>query len=143
MNLKDAFRVQNKLQLVMSQTMEILEDHRNVLKIKTTHLRSKVMGDAQDVVVEEEAPSEYAGHANELAEFLMAMMKERENLSRAIHEAKGKLALDLDSEAGLNRQRQALARVFRDMTTLQVSPFAWRFVCRNAAIFSLNIRPMA
>ncbi|WP_130868527.1 hypothetical protein [Intestinimonas massiliensis (ex Afouda et al. 2020)] len=121
MNLKDAFRVQNKLQLVMNQAMDILEDHRNILKVKMTHLRSKVMGDAQDVVVEENAPSEYAGHANEIAEFLMAMMQEREKLSKAIRDAKGKLTLDMDSEVGLNRQRQALARVFRSMTTLRNS----------------------
>lgn len=121
MNLKDAFRVQNKLQLVMNQAMDILEDHRNILKVKTTHLRSRVMGDAQDVVVEENAPSEYAGHANEIAEFLMAMMQEREKLSKAIRDAKGKLTLDMDSEVGLNRQRQALARVFRSMTTLRNS----------------------
>lgn len=121
MNLKDAFRVQNKLQLVMTQALDILEDHRNLLKVKTTHLRSKVMGDAQDVVVEENAPSEYAGHANEIAGFLMAMMEEREKLSAAIRAAKRGLPLDMDSEAGLNRQRQALARVFRDMTTLRNS----------------------
>lgn len=121
MNLKDAFRVQNKLQSVMSEAMDILEDHRNIVKVKTTHLRSRVMDDAQDVIVEENAPSEYAGHANEIAAFLMAMMEEREKLSQAIRNAKGKLTLDLDSEVGLNRQRQALARVFRSMTTLRNS----------------------
>ena len=121
MNLKDAFRVQNKLQLVMTQAMDILEDHRNILRIKTTHLRSKVMSDAQDVIVEEDAPSEYAGHANEIAEFLLVMMKEREKLSRAIRAAKNTLVLDLDSESGLNRQRQALARTFRGMTALRNS----------------------
>lgn len=121
MNLKDAFRVQNKLQSVMSEAMDILEDHRNIVKVKTTHLRSRVMDDAQDLVVEENAPSEYAGHANEIAAFLMTMMEEREKLSQAIRNAKGKLTLDLDSEVGLNRQRQALARVFRGMTTLRNS----------------------
>lgn len=121
MNLKDAFRVQNKLQQVMTQALDILEDHRNLLKVKTTHLRSKVMDDAQDVVVEENAPSEYAGYANEIAGFLMAMMEEREKLSAAIRAAKGTLPLDMDSEAGLNRQRQALARVFRGMTALRNS----------------------
>ena len=121
MNLKDAFRVQNKLQSVMSEAMDILEDHRNIVKVKTTHLRSRVMDDAQDLVVEENAPSEYAGHANEIAAFLMTMMEEREKLSQAIRNAKSKLTLDLDSEVGLNRQRQALARVFRGMTTLRNS----------------------
>ena len=56
MNLKDAFRTQNKLQLVMNEAIDILEEPRNILKIKTTHLRSRVMKEAQDGVVEEEAP---------------------------------------------------------------------------------------
>ena len=51
MNLKDAFRVQNKLQSVMLQAMDILEDRQNILKVRTTHLRSKVMADDPDVVV--------------------------------------------------------------------------------------------
>ena len=106
MNLKDAFRTQNKLQLVMNEAIDILEEPRNILKIKTTHLRSRVMKEAQDGVVEEEAPSEYAGCANQLAQFLLFLMKERETLSQAIREAKGKLPLDLDSEVGLNRQRR-------------------------------------
>ena len=74
MNLKDAFRVQNKLQSVMLQAMDILEDRQNILKVRTTHLRSKVMADNPDVVVEENASSEYAGHANEIVGFLMEMM---------------------------------------------------------------------
>ena len=63
MNMKDAFRFQNKLKDLMVEATEILQDRRNIVKVKTTHLRSKVMGDAQDAVVEEVAPSEYAGHA--------------------------------------------------------------------------------
>ncbi len=79
------------------------------------------MSDAQDAVVEEAAPSEYAGHANEIAAFLMSLLEEREKLCRAIHAAKSSLALDMDSEVGLNRQRQELAEVFRHMTTLRNS----------------------
>ena len=111
MNMKDAFRFQNKLKDLMAEATEILQDRRNIVKVKTTHLRSKVMGDAQDAVVEEVAPSEYAGHANEVAAFLMSILEEREKLCRAIHTAKGGLDLDMDSEVGLNRQRQELAAV--------------------------------
>ena len=64
------------------------------------------MSDTQDAVVEEAAPSEYAGHANEVAAFLMSLLEEREKLCRAIHAAKNALDLDMDSEVGLNRQRQ-------------------------------------
>ena len=66
MNMKDAFRFQNKLKGLMCEATAILQDRRNIVKVKTTHLRSKVMSDTQDAVVEEAAPSEYAGHANEV-----------------------------------------------------------------------------
>ena len=105
MNMKDAFRFQNKLKALMCEATAILEDRRNIVKVKTTHLRSKVMSDTQDAVVEEAAPSEYAGHANEVAAFLMSLLEER----------------DMDSEVGLNRQRQELAEVFRHMTMLRNS----------------------
>lgn len=79
MNMKDAFRFQNKLKALMCEATAILEDRRNIVKVKTTHLRSKVMSDTQDAVVEEAAPSEYAGHANEVAAFLMSLLESGRN----------------------------------------------------------------
>ena len=46
MNLKDAFCAQNKLQALMDEADDILQDQDNTLKIITTHLRSKVMPEA-------------------------------------------------------------------------------------------------
>ena len=121
MNLKDAFRAQNKLQSLMDEAGYILQDRDNTLKVTTTHLRSKVMPEAQDAVVEEAAPSEYAEHINQVAAFLMAMLAEREKLSAAICAAKSKLTLDMDSETGLNRTRRSLADTFRRMAVLRNS----------------------
>ena len=121
MNLKDAFRTQNKLQTLMDEASEILQDRGNTLKVTTTHLRSKVMPEAQDAVTEDAAPCEYAEHINQVAAFLMAMLVEREKLSAAIHDAKAQLPLDMDSETGLNRARQELAGIFRQMAVLRNS----------------------
>lgn len=121
MNLKDAFRAQNKLQSLMDEAGEILQDRGNTLKVTTTHLRSKVMPEAQDAVTEDAAPSEYAEHINQVAAFLMAMLAEREKLSVAICAAKSKLPLDMDSETGLNQVRQELAGIFRRMAVLRSS----------------------
>ena len=121
MNLKDAFRAQNKLQALMDEASCILQDRDNTLKVTTTHLRSKVMPEAQDAVTEDTAPSEYAEHINQVAAFLMAMLAEREKLSAAICDAKSKLPLDMDSETGLNRARQNLADIFRRMAVLRNS----------------------
>lgn len=119
MNLKDAFRAQNKLQSLMDEASDILQDRGNTLKVTTTHLRSKVMPEARDAVVEESALSEYAEHINQVAAFLMAMLAEREKLSAAICDAKSRLPLDMDSETGLNRARQSLADIFRRMAVLR------------------------
>ncbi len=121
MNLKDAFRAQNKLQSLMEEAGYILQDRGNTLKVTTTHLRSKVMPEAQDAVTEDAAPSEYAEHINQVAAFLMAMLAEREKLSAAICAAKSQLPLDMDSETGLNRVRQELAGIFRQMAVLRNS----------------------
>ena len=121
MNLKEAFRAQNKLQSLMDEAGYILQDRDNTLKVATTHLRSKVMPEAQDTVVEDSAPSEYAEHINQVAAFLMAMLVEREKLSAAICAAKAQLPLDMDSETGLNRARQELAGIFRQMAVLRNS----------------------
>lgn len=121
MNLKDAFRAQNKLQALMDEASCILQDRDNTLKVTTTHLRSKVMPEAQDAVTEDTAPSEYAEHINQVAAFLMVMLAEREKLSAAICAAKSKLPLDMDSETSLNRARQNLADIFRRMAVLRNS----------------------
>ena len=51
----------------MDEAGDILQDRGNTLKVTTTHLRSKIMPEAQDAVVEEAAPSEYAEHINQVA----------------------------------------------------------------------------
>lgn len=121
MNLKDAFRAQNRLEYLMDQADAILTDSRNTMKTKMTHLRSKVMADAQDTETEDTAPSEYAEQINQVAAFLMEMLSQREKLSKAIQEAKSKLPLDMDSETGLNRVRQNLAYTFRSMAALKAT----------------------
>ena len=123
MNMKDAFRFQNKLKNLMCEATSILQDRRNIVKVKTTHLRSKVMSDALDAVVEETAPSEYAGHANEVAAFIMLLMEEREKLTVAICRAKAGLDLPagLDGQVSLNARRQDIARLLRHMAGLRSS----------------------
>lgn len=121
MNLKDAFRAQNRLEYLMDQADDILTDSRNTMKTKVTHLRSKVMADAQDAETVDTAPSEYAEQINLVAAFLMEMLSQREKLSKAIQEAKTKLPLDMDSETGLNRVRQNLAYTFRSMAALKAT----------------------
>lgn len=121
MNLKEAFRFQNKLQGLMEEAQRHLGNDQNVLKVKTTYLRSKAMEGAVDEVIEENQTSQFAGRANELMAFLFFLLEQKELLAKAIHEAKMKLPIDMDSETTLNAQRQRIAEVFSYLVNLRSS----------------------
>ena len=88
MNLKEAFRYQNKLQNLMDEAEAILSRDRNVTKVENTALRHKVNPDAEDETTVEKPDTEYAEQITEIAVFLMFLLNERERLSYAIRAAK-------------------------------------------------------
>ena len=60
MNLKEAFRYQNKLQSLLDEAQGILDCDANVTKVANTYLRHKVMPEAEDETVMDVAQTEYA-----------------------------------------------------------------------------------
>ena len=121
MNLKEAFRFQNKLQSLMDEAERILADDRNITQVKVTALYKKAMPEQENETTVEPAPSEYADHIDAVAAFLLHLLGEREKLSRAICAAKERQEMDMDSEVSLNSTRQSLASFFRHMVDLRNS----------------------
>ena len=121
MNLKEAFRYQNKLQWLMTEAEEILRRDRNVVKVEKTALLHKVNSDAVDETTIEPADTVYADQITDIAVLLMFLLGERERLSRAIREAKKAMDMDFDGEVSLNTRRQELASIFRNMVQLRSS----------------------
>ena len=123
MNMKDAFRFQNKLQTLMGTAQDILSSSRNITKVENTYLRKKVMPEAEDEVTVDQPTSEYSEQITCVAEFLLYLMTEKEKLGAAIYQAKATLDLQagLDGEIGLNSTRQELAGLFRRMTEVRNS----------------------
>ena len=123
MNLKDAFRFQNKLQSLMGTAQDILGSSRNITKVENTFLRKKVMAEAEDETTFEQPASEYSEQITTMAEFLVYLMSEKEKLGAAIYQAKAGIDLPagLDSEIGLNSTRQEMAALFRRMADVRNS----------------------
>ena len=121
MNLKEAFRFQNKLQSLMDEAERILADDRNITQVKVTALYKKAMPEQENETTVESAPSEYADHIDAVAAFLLHLLGEREKLSRAIRAAKERQEMDMDSEVSLNSTRQSLASFFHHMVDLRNS----------------------
>jgi hypothetical protein len=121
MNLKEAFRYQNKIQSLMSEAEAILAQERNVTKVENTALRHKVNPDAEDETTVETPSTEYAEQITDIAVFLMFLLGERERLSTAIRAAKQEMDIDFDGEASLNTKRQEISRIFRRMGEIRCS----------------------
>ena len=85
MNLKEAFRYQNKLQSFMDEAQEILDRDSNVTKVENTYLRHKVMAEAEDETVVVTPDTEYYEQITGIAQFLLYLLGEKEALFAAIH----------------------------------------------------------
>ena len=121
MNLKEAFRFQNRIEWLMGEAKDVLGRERNVTKVENTTLRHKVNPDVEDETTVEEPETEYADQITEIAVFLMFLLDEREKLSRAIREAKKGMDMDFDGEVSLNAKRQNIAEIFRRMSEIRCS----------------------
>lgn len=121
MNLKEAFRFQNKLGTLMDEAQGILGREANITKVENTYLRQKVYDGAENETVVDTPPTEFADRITDVVKFMMHLMDQREKLSKAIHAAKNALPIDMDSEVGLNAKRQEIARVLKCMADVRNS----------------------
>ena len=123
MNLKEAFRFQNKLQSMMDEAQSILGSTANITKVQNTYLRKKVMPEAENETTIDAPATEYSEQITLVAEFLLHLLSEREKLSVAIFQAKAgrNLPAGLDGEVSLNSKRQEVAGLFRRMAGLRSS----------------------
>ena len=121
MNLKEAFRYQNKLQSFLDEAQAILNRNENITKVEKTYLRHKVMPEAEDETLVVAAETEYSDRITDVARFTLWLLAEKERLFTAIRAAKAALPVDMDSEVSLNVARQSLARTFKHMSDLRSS----------------------
>lgn len=119
MNLKEAFRFQNKLESLIMDTENILDDKDCVTLTKRTYLYKKANPDAENETVTIIPDTEYYRQLNEMIDFAVYLLDQREKLSETINKAKRGLPLDLDGEVSLNRYRQRLSETFRRMARIK------------------------
>lgn len=119
MNLKEAFRFQNCIERMISETENILSSEDCVTLTRRTYLYKKANPDAENETVTVIPDTEYYQQLNELIEFVMYLLEQREKLSEAINRTKQSLPLDLDGEVSLNRYRQRMSDIFRQMARIK------------------------
>jgi hypothetical protein len=116
MNLKESFRYQKFLDILMRSASSMLQNPCHCLETTKVHLRNAVNPAASDYteVVDD---GEFVPNDIMLA-FMVHMIKEREKLSTAISRAKQSIDFDIDAAIETNKFRQTLNNSIRQMLRL-------------------------
>ena len=117
MNLRESFQYMNFLDEKLEDIEWKLRDTKNVVTIKETHMKSASNPNFQDEDKTIEPDIEF--EAVQLIDFMDVIMKEKTELSKAIHEAKNKAEVDLDHAISLNKAKQKQAIILKRLIDLK------------------------
>lgn len=113
MNLKESFRYQNFLDMMMRAASASIQQRDHCLKVTKTHLRSKANPDASDVTETVEGEVFFAN--DDVVAFMAWLVKEREKLTAAIGAAKASIGFDIDAAIETNKFRQTVNGSIKNM----------------------------
>lgn len=119
MYLKEAFRYQNFINRLISQTMGYLSYDKNVTRITQEHMRKKVNPEAENETVDMTTMRQFTYEVNDLIRFLEKFMEEREKLTSAISAAKSGCDVDIDAEIVNNKTRQGVVATLTRMAAIK------------------------
>ena len=117
MNLRESFECMNFLDGKLEEIEWKLRDTKNVVTIKETHMKSASNPNFQDEDKTIEPDIEF--EAVQLIDFMDVIMKEKTELSKAIHEAKNKAEVNLDHAISLNKAKQKQAIILKRLIDLK------------------------
>lgn len=117
MNLRESFQYMNFLDGKLEDIEWKLRDTKNVVTIKETHMKSASNPNFQDEDKTIEPDIEF--EAVQLIDFMDEIMKEKTELSIAIHEAKNKAEVNLDHAISLNKAKQKQAIILKRLIDLK------------------------
>lgn len=115
MILKEAYRYQNFLTNLISSAENYISNSSFIMKTTQEHLKHKANPDVENEKLE--VPKSYNVEFTpvQLVAFLMEAIDEKQKLSNAIAEAKKNTSIDLDSSYAMNKTKQRLAQILKNM----------------------------
>lgn len=119
MILKEGFRYQNYLSLLLSQAMNYLSCESYITTTIQSHNRTKVNPDAQDEKITIQKPYNVIFEPNDLIDFVVKVIEEKEKLSNAIAESKRTLEFDIDAAMSINKMKQEFIQTLRRMAVIK------------------------
>ncbi|WP_285814936.1 hypothetical protein [Thomasclavelia cocleata] len=121
MNLKESYRYANYLDTLLNTAYRYLQNKGFTTTTKQNHLRSKANSEASDEIVEVQKPYDVEFTPNDVIDFVVGVITEKELLANAIAKAKSGAEINIDNAVAMNKKKQAFVSVLSGIVNIKPS----------------------
>lgn len=121
MNLKESYRYANYLDRLLITADTYLRNKGFVTTTEQNHLRSKANPDAQDEIVAVQKPYDVDFKPNDIIDFVVKVINEKEKLFSAIADAKAKTEINIDNAVAMNKKKQSFVNTLNSIVSIKSS----------------------
>ena len=119
MNLKESYRYANYLDGLLNTAYSYLRSKGFVTTTKQNHLRSKSNSEALDEVIDVPKSYDVDFTPNDLIDFVVKVLNEKESLVNAIADAKSKTEINIDNAISMNKKKQEFVSVLNSLANIK------------------------
>lgn len=121
MNLKESYRYANYLDNLLNTAYTYLCNKGFVTTTKQNHLRSKANNEAVDEIVDVQKPYDVDFTPNNVIDFVVRVISEKESLVNAIAIAKAGTEINIDNAIAINKKKQGFVSVLNSIANMKPS----------------------
>lgn len=121
MNLKESYRYANYLDGLLSTAYTYLRNKGFVTTTVEEHLRSKSNPDVEDETIEVQKPFDVEFLPNDVIDFVVKVIEEKEKLSESIAKAKNTTDVNIDNAIAMNKKKQGFVSVLNGIADIKPS----------------------
>lgn len=121
MNLKESYRYANYLDRLLITADTYLRNKGFVTTTEQNHLRSKANPDAQDEIVAVQKPYDVDFKPNDIIDFVVKVINEKEKLFSEIADAKARTEINIDNAVAMNKKKQSFVNTLNSIVSIKPS----------------------
>ena len=121
MNLKESYRYANYLDSLLRRAYTYLGNTGFVTTTVEEHLRKQSNPDVENETIEVQKPFDVEFSPNDVIDFVVKVIEEKEKLSEAIAEAKSTTEINIDNAISMNKKKQGFVSVLNGIADIKPS----------------------
>ena len=121
MNLKESYRYANYLDGLLSTAYTYLRNKGFVTTTVEEHLRKQSNPDVENETIEVQKPFDVEFKPNDVIDFVVKVIEEKEKLSESIAKAKDTTDVNIDNSIAMNKKKQGFVSVLNGIADIKPS----------------------